>query len=394
MSGDITDVALKQVIGECVQEESGLYMISIRQKEELEESVFNAIRRLDVLQELLEDDTITEIMINGKDDIFLERNGHITKWDKSFENEERLEDIAQKIASLSNKIVNISSPIADTRLEDGSRVSIVLPPVALNGPVITIRKFYKDALTMEKLIETGSLTQEAADFLKVAVKSKYNIFISGGTGSGKTTFLNALSEFIDNDERVITIEDAAELQINHVKNLVRLEARDANIEGKNEVTIRNLIRASLRMRPDRIIVGEVRGKETLDMVQAMSTGHDGSLSTGHGNSPKDMMTRLETMILMGIDMPVAAIRQQLTSAIDIIIHLGRLRDKTRRVLQIAEVVGVSRGEVKFNKLFEFAENAESNGRVLGELKATGNKLVNTQKMYFAGYGQEDNTMAG
>ena len=394
MSGDITDVALKQVIGECVQEESGLYMISIRQKEELEESVFNAIRRLDVLQELLEDDTITEIMINGKDDIFLERNGHITKWDKSFENEERLEDIAQKIASLSNKIVNISSPVADTRLEDGSRVSIVLPPVALNGPVITIRKFYKDALTMEKLIETGSLTQEAADFLKMAVKSKYNIFISGGTGSGKTTFLNALSEFIDNDERVITIEDAAELQINHVKNLVRLEARDANIEGKNEVTIRNLIRASLRMRPDRIIVGEVRGKETLDMVQAMSTGHDGSLSTGHGNSPKDMMTRLETMILMGIDMPVAAIRQQLTSAIDIIIHLGRLRDKTRRVLQIAEVVGVSRGEVKFNKLFEFAENAESNGLVLGELKATGNKLVNTQKMYFAGYGQEDNTMAG
>ena len=394
MSGDITDVALKQVIGECVQEESGLYMISIRQKEELEESVFNAIRRLDVLQELLEDDTITEIMINGKDDIFLERNGHITKWDKSFENEERLEDIAQKIASLSNKIVNISSPIADTRLEDGSRVSIVLPPVALNGPVITIRKFYKDALTMEKLIETGSLTQEAADFLKMAVKSKYNIFISGGMGSGKTTFLNALSEFIDNDERVITIEDAAELQINHVKNLVRLEARDANIEGKNEVTIRDLIRASLRMRPDRIIVGEVRGKETLDMVQAMSTGHDGSLSTGHGNSPKDMMTRLETMILMGIDMPVAAIRQQLTSAIDIIIHLGRLRDKTRRVLQIAEVVGVSRGEVKFNKLFEFAENAESNGLVLGELKATGNKLVNTQKMYFAGYGQEDNTMAG
>lgn len=394
MSGDITDVALKQVIGECVQEESGLYMISIRQKEELEESVFNAIRRLDVLQELLEDDTITEIMINGKDDIFLERNGHITKWDKSFENEERLEDIAQKIASLSNKIVNISSPIADTRLEDGSRVSIVLPPVALNGPIITIRKFYKDALTMEKLIETGSLTQEEADFLKMAVKSKYNIFISGGTGSGKTTFLNALSEFIDNDERVITIEDAAELQINHVKNLVRLEARDANIEGKNEVTIRDLIRASLRMRPDRIIVGEVRGKETLDMVQAMSTGHDGSLSTGHGNSPKDMMTRLETMILMGIDMPVAAIRQQLTSAIDIIIHLGRLRDKTRRVLQIAEVVGVSRGEVKFNKLFEFAENAESNGRVLGELKATGNKLVNTQKMYFAGYGQEDNTMAG
>ena len=386
MSGDITDVALKQVIGECVQEESGLYMISIRQKEELEESVFNAIRRLDVLQELLEDDTITEIMINGKDDIFLERNGHITKWDKSFENEERLEDIAQKIASLSNKIVNISSPIADTRLEDGSRVSIVLPPVALNGPVITIRKFYKDALTMEKLIETGSLTQEAADFLKMAVKSKYNIFISGGTGSGKTTFLNALSEFIDNDERVITIEDAAELQINHVKNLVRLEARDANIEGKNEVTIRNLIRASLRMRPDRIIVGEVRGKETLDMVQAMSTGHDGSLSTGHGNSPKDMMTRLETMVLMGMEMPVTAIRSQISSAIDIVVHLARLRDKSRKVMQIAEVGDYIGGEVVLTPLYKFVETGQDkNGKVFGKLVRQENSLIRTEKLKAAGY---------
>ena len=388
MSGDITDVALKQVIGECVQEESGLYMISIRQKEELEESVFNAIRRLDVLQELLEDDTITEIMINGKDDIFLERNGHITKWDKSFENEERLEDIAQKIASLSNKIVNISSPIADTRLEDGSRVSIVLPPVALNGPIITIRKFYKDALTMEKLIETGSLTQEAADFLKMAVKSKYNIFISGGTGSGKTTFLNALSEFIDNDERVITIEDAAELQINHVKNLVRLEARDANIEGKNEVTIRDLIRASLRMRPDRIIVGEVRGKETLDMVQAMSTGHDGSLSTGHGNSPKDMMTRLETMVLMGMDMPVSAIRAQISSAIDIIVHLARLRDKSRKVVQIAEVGNCINGEIALTPLFKFVENSQDkNGKVIGTLVRQNNVFNRTEKLEAAGFSE-------
>ena len=384
MSGDITDVALKQVIGECVQEESGLYMISIRQKEELEESVFNAIRRLDVLQELLEDDTITEIMINGKDDIFLERNGHITKWDKSFENEERLEDIAQKIASLSNKIVNISSPIADTRLEDGSRVSIVLPPVALNGPIITMRKFYKDALTMEKLIETGSLTQEAADFLKMAVKSKYNIFISGGTGSGKTTFLNALSEFIDNDERVITIEDAAELQINHVKNLVRLEARDANIEGKNEVTIRDLIRASLRMRPDRIIVGEVRGKETLDMVQAMSTGHDGSLSTGHGNSPKDMMTRLETMVLMGVELPLAAIRGQIASAIDIVIHLGRLRDRSRKVLSIQEVTGLDeKGNVTLSVLYQFQETGVVDGKITGKLEAV-HSLKNCEKLKSAG----------
>ena len=383
MTGEIEDVQLKNIIGECVQEESGLYMISIREKEELEETLFNAIRRLDVLQELLEDDTITEIMINGQSDIFLERDGKITRWDKTFENETRLEDIAQKIAALSNKIVNASVPIADTRLGDGSRVSIVLPPVALNGPVITIRKFYREPLTMEKLIGLNSITREAAEFLEYAVRAKYNIFISGGTGSGKTTFLNALSGFIPKDERVITIEDSAELQIEHVENLVRLEARDANIEGKNAVKIRDLIRASLRMRPDRIIVGEVRGEETLDMVQAMSTGHDGSLSTGHGNSPKDMAARLETMILMGMDMPVSAIRQQLSSAIDIIVHLGRLRDKTRRVLQIVEIKGINKGEIEFNTLFEFKETGEKEGRITGSLTASGRGLVNCEKMYAA-----------
>ena len=385
MTGEIDDVQLKNIIGECVQEESGLYMISIREKEELEKTLFNAIRRLDVLQELLEDDTITEIMINGQSDIFLERDGKITRWDKTFENETRLEDIAQKIAALSNKIVNASVPIADTRLGDGSRVSIVLPPVALNGPVITIRKFYREPLTMEKLIGLNSITREAAEFLEYAVRAKYNIFISGGTGSGKTTFLNALSGFIPKDERVITIEDSAELQIDHVENLVRLEARDANIEGKNAVKIRDLIRASLRMRPDRIIVGEVRGEETLDMVQAMSTGHDGSLSTGHGNSPKDMAARLETMILMGMDMPVSAIRQQLSSAIDIIVHLGRLRDKTRRVLQIVEIKGINKGEIEFNTLFEFKETGEKEGRITGSLTASGRGLVNCEKMYAAGF---------
>ncbi len=385
MTGEIEDVQLKNIIGECVQEESGLYMISIREKEELEETLFNAIRRLDVLQELLEDDTITEIMINGQSDIFLERDGKITRWDKTFENETRLEDIAQKIAALSNKIVNASVPIADTRLGDGSRVSIVLPPIALNGPVITIRKFYREPLTMEKLIGLNSITREAAEFLEYAVRAKYNIFISGGTGSGKTTFLNALSGFIPKDERVITIEDSAELQIEHVENLVRLEARDANIEGKNAVKIRDLIRASLRMRPDRIIVGEVRGEETLDMVQAMSTGHDGSLSTGHGNSPKDMAARLETMILMGMDMPVSAIRQQLSSAIDIIVHLGRLRDKTRRVLQIVEIKGINKGEIEFNTLFEFKETGEKEGRITGSLTASGRGLVNCEKMYAAGF---------
>ena len=387
MTGEIEDVQLKNIIGECVQEERGLYMISIREKEELEETLFNAIRRLDVLQELLEDDTITEIMINGQSDIFLERDGKITRWDKTFENETRLEDIAQKIAALSNKIVNASVPIADTRLGDGSRVSIVLPPVALNGPVITIRKFYREPLTMEKLIGLNSITREAAEFLEYAVRAKYNIFISGGTGSGKTTFLNALSGFIPKDERVITIEDSAELQIEHVENLVRLEARDANIEGKNAVKIRDLIRASLRMRPDRIIVGEVRGEETLDMVQAMSTGHDGSLSTGHGNSPKDMAARLETMILMGMDMPVSAIRQQLSSAIDIIVHLGRLRDKTRRVLQIVEIKGINKGEIEFNTLFEFKETGEKEGRITGSLTASGRGLVNCEKMYAAGFGK-------
>ena len=384
MSTDIDDKDLRNVIEECVQEESKVYIIPLRQREIIEESVFNAIRRLDILQEILEDDSITEIMINGSKDIFIERNGNLQRWDKHFETTDKLEDVAQKIAALSNKIVNTSVPIVDTRLDDGSRVSIVLPPIAIDGPVITIRKFYDDPLTMEKLIAFHSVTQEAAEFLEKAVKAKYNIFISGATGSGKTTFLNVLSNYIPSDERVITIEDSAEIQIKNIDNHVRLESRKANIEGKNEITIRDLIKASLRLRPDRIVVGEVRGDETLDMVQAMTTGHDGSLSTGHGNSPQDMMSRLETMILMGMDMSLSAVRKQLVSAIDIIIHLGRLRDRTRRVMKIVEIAGLQNGEVQYNTLFEFKETGEKDGKVLGGLVSTQKELIYKEKLFAAG----------
>lgn len=384
MSTDIDDKDLRNVIEECVQEESKVYIIPLRQREVIEESVFNAIRRLDILQEILEDDSITEIMINGSKDIFIERDGSLQRWDKHFETTDKLEDVAQKIAALSNKIVNTSIPIVDTRLDDGSRVSIVLPPIAIDGPVITIRKFYDDPLTMDKLIALHSVTQEAAKFLEKAVKAKYNIFISGATGSGKTTFLNVLSNYIPNGERVITIEDSAELQIKNIDNLVRLEARKSNIEGKNEITIRDLIKASLRLRPDRIVVGEVRGDETLDMVQAMTTGHDGSLSTGHGNSPQDMMSRLETMILMGMDMSLSAVRKQLVSAIDIIIHLGRLRDRTRRVMKIVEIAGLQNGEVQYNTLFEFKETGEKDGKVLGGLVSTQKELIHKEKLFAAG----------
>ncbi len=411
MSSEIDDEQLRKVISDCVRGQKECRYISIKSREKLEKDLFNSIRGFDVLQELLEDDSITEIMINGTNNIFLEKHGCITKWDRHFESDKKLEDIAQKIASLSNKIVNESVPIVDTRLYNGSRVNIVLPPIAIDGPVITIRKFYKKPLTMENLIDMGSISAEAAAFLEMAVRAKYNIFISGGTGSGKTTFLNILSNYIPKDERVITIEDSAELQLSGISNLVRLEARNANVEGRNEVTIRELIRASLRMRPDRIVVGEVRGGETLDMLQAMSTGHDGSLSTGHGNSPRDMMARLETMVLMGMDMPVSAIRQQIASAINIVVHLGRLRDKSRRVLEIVEIVGINDGEIEFNKLFEFRENkkcgkrgdgresikeeskiksgSESSKRVEGKLVRTAEKVASDYKFRAAGIDKEE-----
>ena len=298
---NITDDELYSVIDSCIYDASRQKIISIRQKEELRNRIYNSIKKLDILQELLENPDITEIMVNGKDNIFYEKSGYIEKWNKHFDSEQKLADIAQRIAAMSNRMVNETCPIVDTRLEDGSRVNIVLPPVAMDGPVITIRKFYDKPLTIDRLIELGSITEEAAHFLEKLVKSRYNIFISGGTGSGKTTFLNVLSDYIPDDERVITIEDSAELQLHNIKNLVRLEARMANSEGNNAVAIRDLIKSSLRMRPDRIVVGEVRGAEALDMLQAMNTGHDGSLSTGHSNSPKDMLTRLETMVLMGMN---------------------------------------------------------------------------------------------
>ncbi len=382
---DITDDELYQVIDRCIYEESRKKIISIRQKEELRSRLYNSIKKLDILQELLDDDEITEIMVNGTECIFYEKQGRIKKWDRQFESEEKLADIAQRIAAMSNRMVNEASPIVDTRLNDGSRVNIVLPPVAIDGPVITIRKFYDTPLTIERLIELGSITPEAACFLEKLVKSRYNIFISGGTGSGKTTFLNVLSDYIPSDERVITIEDSAELQLHNISNMVRLEARMANAEGGNAVSIRDLIKSSLRMRPDRIVVGEVRGAEALDMLQAMNTGHDGSLSTGHGNSPKDMLTRLETMVLMGMSMPVDAIRTQIASAIDIIVHLARQRDKSRKVVQIAEVGNYQNGEIELTPLFKYVEKGETkDGRILGGLVRQSACIKRTEKLEAAG----------
>ena len=354
---DITDDELYQVIDRCIYEASREKIISIRQKEELRSRLYNSIKKLDILQELLDDDEITEIMVNGTECIFYEKQGRIKKWDRQFESEEKLADIAQRIAAMSNRMVNEASPIVDTRLNDGSRVNIVLPPVAIDGPVITIRNFYDTPLTIERLIELGS----------------------------KTTFLNVLSDYIPSDERVITIEDSAELQLHNISNMVRLEARMANAEGGNAVSIRDLIKSSLRMRPDRIVVGEVRGAEALDMLQAMNTGHDGSLSTGHGNSPKDMLTRLETMVLMGMSMPVDAIRTQIASAIDIIVHLARQRDKSRKVVQIAEVGNYQNGEIELTPLFKYVEKGETkDGRILGGLVRQSACIKRTEKLEAAG----------
>lgn len=353
-------------------------------KVEFGRDLYNSFRKLDILQELLEDDGITEIMINGLDHIFVEKEGRIRKHEKRFASKKKLEDIAQQIASGCNRTVNEAEPIVDARLSDGSRVNLVLPPIALNGPIITIRKFPKEGITMQRLISWGSISREAAELLEKLVKAKYNMFISGGTGSGKTTFLNALSRFIPDDERIITIEDNAELQLQSISNLVSLEARNANMEGEGEVTIRELIRTALRMRPDRVIVGEVRGTETIDMLQAMNTGHDGSLSTGHSNSPKDMISRLETMVLMGMDIPIEAVRRQIASGIDIIIHLGRLRDKSRKVMEILEVTGYEKGEILMHTLYGFEETGKQNGRVRG-LLVKKDELQKKEKLLAAGF---------
>lgn len=377
------DEELFDMIGEEIQEEARERYLPLREKAALRSGIFDSFRRLDILQELVDDPEVTEIMVNGKDHIFIEKHGHMEAWDRSFESEEQLEDMVQQIVSRVNRIVNMANPIADARLEDGSRVHVVLPPVAMDGATVTIRKF-PEPVTMKKLLALGALTQEAADFLKVLVLSRYNIFISGGTGSGKTTFLNALSAFIPESERIITIEDSAELQIQQIPNLVRLETKNANVEGEGAIGIGELIRASLRMRPDRIIVGEVRGKEAFDMLSAFNTGHDGSLSTGHGNSARDMLSRLETMVLMGADLPLPAIRNQIASAIDILVHLGRLRDGSRKVLSVTEIGGVENGEITFNNIFQFEEEGEKKKTVEGRLKKVG-ELKEQTKLRAAGY---------
>jgi len=346
--------------------------------------LYHAFRGLDMLQPLLDDPTVTEIMINGHEEIFIERQGKVARYGAAFESKERLEHIIQHVVGSVNRVVNESVPIVDARLPDGSRIHVVLPPVALKGPTVTIRKFPERPLMMDDLIEAGSITREASDMLATLVKARYNIFVSGGTGTGKTTFLNALSQHIPEGERVVTIEDSAELQIRGVANLVALETRNANTEGKGEVTVRALIRASLRMRPDRIIVGEVRGGEALDMLQAMNTGHDGALSTGHGNSPKDMLARLETMALSAAELPIAAIRGQLAAGIDVLVHLSRLRDGTRRVTEIAQMIGVEDGELKLGALYRFVEEGEIDGRVMGGLKRTEQSLLRTHKLAMAG----------
>ena len=359
----------------------------------LRQELFNAIRRLDLLQELIDDKTVTEIMVNGADAIFYERDGRIYTWDRHFESREKLEDVIQQIVSRSNRQVNESIPIVDARLKDGSRVNVVLDPVAINGPILTIRKFPEEAITMEDLIRWESISQEAAEYLKVLVKAGYNIFISGATSTGKTTFLNVLADYIPKTERVITIEDSAELQIHGIENLVRMEVRQADGDGVSNVTLRDLIRTSLRMRPDRIIVGEVRGEEALDMIQSMNTGHDGSLSTGHANSPQDMLSRLETMALFASDIPIQAIRKQIASSIDIIVQLERLRDRSRRVTAIAEVLDCTEDAYILNPIFEFHEQdnlvmeSSSYGdipeRVVGQLERTGYHLMHRRKLHAA-----------
>ena len=386
LSREIGDDELTELIFQVLDEESDGGYIPLKKKAELGRDLYNAFRRLDLLQDLIEDQEITEIMINGTQNIFVEKKGKIYRTDKRFPSRSRLEDVIQQIVAGANRMVNELVPIADARLPDGSRVNVVLYPVALNGPVVTIRKFPTEQITMQDLVRMGAVSDEAAGFLKMLVIAGYNIFISGGTGSGKTTLLNALSQFIPGGERVITIEDNAELQIQGVPNLVRLEARNPNMEGVGEITIRQLIRTALRMRPDRIIVGEVRGPETIDMIQAMSTGHRGSLSTGHSDSPRDMLRRLETMVLMGMDIPLAAIQRQIASAIDIIIHVGRLRDRSRKVLEIVEVLDNEDGEIQTGCLYEFQETKcrKTDGVIEGRWQKV-RPLLHTEKLLSAGY---------
>lgn len=379
LSRDLSDDEVGRLIDRCILEETAGMRVPIKEKVRLKTELFNSLRRLDILTEYLEDENISEIMINGYRDIFLERGGRLERANRVFESEEKLMSVIQQIVAGCNRRINDANPIVDARLEDGSRVNIVMQPVSLTGPVVTVRRFPSKPFDMEKLIALGAIDRPVAHILELLVRAGYNMFISGGTGSGKTTFLNALSGFIPRDERVITIEDSAELQIRGIKNLVRLEARPANVEGNHAVDVRDLIKTSLRMRPDRIIVGEVRDQAAIDMLAAMNTGHDGSLSTGHANSCEDMLKRLETMVLMGLDIPLAAVQQQIASAVDIIIHLTRMRDKSRRVSKICEVVGMKNGEIEINTLFEFRECGTSGERLLGSLQKV-HDLMQVEKL--------------
>lgn len=380
------DDALEELIMRLIAEEVNDGYITIKERVDITERLFNSIRGLGILDSIMKDEQITEVMINGPKDIFVEKKGALSRLEQTFDDERQLEDIIQKIVGRAGREVNQASPIVDTRLPDGSRVNVVLPPISLNGAIVTIRKFSKSPMTIEQLLKYGSITNEAAHVLGILVKAKYNIFISGGTGSGKTTFLNAVSHFIPRDERVITIEDSAELQIEGIDNLVRMETRNANASGSGAVTIRELIKSSLRMRPERIIVGEVRGEEALDMLQAMNTGHDGSLSTGHANGTRDMLSRLETMVLQGSEgLPLEAVRQQIASAVDIIIHLSRLRDKTRKTMEISEITGYEGGKIQVNPIYRFVEDEHSTlERVSGRLVRTENPFQNDYKLRISG----------
>ena len=383
----LSDEELEEQIEELIRSRLQDEYLTIEERVDIVRQVYSSIRGFGLLDMIMNDDSITEVMINGPEEIFIEKAGRLYQLPEAFESERRLEDVVQRIVGLAGREVNQANPIVDTRLPDGSRVNVVLPPISLKGAIVTIRKFSKTPMTIAQLIRFGSITQDIANVLELLVRAKYNIFISGGTGSGKTTFLNALSNYIPKDERVITIEDSAELQIVGVKNLVRLETRNANASGSGAVTIRDLIKSSLRMRPERIVVGEVRGGEALDMLQAMNTGHDGSLSTGHANSTADMLSRLETMVLQGAEgLPLEAIRQQIASAVDIIIHLSRLRDKSRKTMEITEVVGYENGHIVLNPLYVFEEDEKSTlDRVSGSLKRTSNPLRNDLKLRLMGY---------
>ena len=375
LSRELTDEEILELIDRMILEDLREEGLSLSQKTGLRQRLFHSVRKLDVLQDLLDDNSVTEIMVNGPDHIFVEQDGKVRRWNRSFTSMEKLEDVIQQIVGRCNRIVNEASPIVDARLENGARVNVVIAPVALNGPILTIRRFSDRPITMEKLLQLGSLTRECAEFLKKLVQARYSILIGGGTGSGKTTFLGALSEYIPKDERIITIEDNAELRLQGIENLVRLEAKAANLEGGRDITIRDLIKSALRMRQDRILVGEVRAEEAIDMLQALNTGHEGSLTTAHANSTKDMLSRLETMVLMGMDLPLEAIRRQIASGLDILVHLGRMRDRSRKVLEITEVLGYENGEVRLGRLYQWEEEQ-------GLVKV--GELVHTEKLSRAG----------